>query len=164
MYISSFLLRDEMSNRVFLTPSCCVAGNFVGPTILSHVTPSMQCYKEEIFGPVLVCLEASSLDEAIAIVNNNEHGNGTAIFTRSGAAARKFEAEIDVGMVGINVPIPVPSPLFSFTGWRRSFYGDMPMYGKSGVHFFTKTKTVTASWKDQAVASGIIPGLHRVGA
>ncbi|KAL4423389.1 hypothetical protein ABPG77_004320 [Micractinium sp. CCAP 211/92] len=138
-------------------------GNFVGPTILSDVSPSMECYREEIFGPVLVCLEAGSLEEAIATVNANEHGNGTAIFTASGAAARRFQSEIDVGMVGINIPIPVPLPFFSFTGWRGSFAGDLQMYGRMGVQFYTRTKTVTASWKG-AEAPGVIPGLAGVGA
>ncbi|KAL2634366.1 hypothetical protein R1flu_005845 [Riccia fluitans] len=108
-------------------------GNFVGPTILSDVTPDMECYKQEIFGPVLLCMKAGSLDEAIQIVNNNKYGNGTAIFTQSGAAARLFQHEIDVGQVGINVPIPVPLPFFSFTGWRGSFAGDLNFYGKAGL-------------------------------
>lgn len=137
-------------------------GNWVGPTLLSGVQPHMECYQEEIFGPVLVCLEVDTLDEAIALINANEHGNGTAIFTGSGAAARRFQSEVDVGMVGINIPIPVPLPFFSFTGWRGSFYGDLQMYGKMGVQFFTRTKTVTQSWKD--ADSKAIPGLAGVGA
>eukprot|EP00891_Asterochloris_glomerata_P002990 jgi/Astpho2/2990/Aster-03300 len=140
-------------------------GNFVGPTLLHKVQPHMECYEEEIFGPVLVCLEADTLDDAIRLVNGNPHGNGTALFTQSGAAARKFQNEIDVGMVGINVPIPVPLPFFSFTGWRGSFNGDLPMYGKAGVQFFTRTKTVTSNWKaaDDAVGKRA-PGLEGVGA
>ncbi|KAI7690269.1 hypothetical protein SSS_00286 [Sarcoptes scabiei] len=106
-------------------------GNFIGPTILSNVKPSMQCYKEEIFGPVLVILKCDTLDEAIEIINKNPYGNGTAIFTRNGATARKFTHEIDVGQVGINVPIPVPLPMFSFTGSRGSFLGDLNFYGKA---------------------------------
>jgi malonate-semialdehyde dehydrogenase (acetylating) / methylmalonate-semialdehyde dehydrogenase len=98
-------------------------GNFVGPTILTEVTPAMKCYKEEIFGPVLVCLSAETLDDAIEIINKNPYGNGTAIFTSNGATARKFVNEIDVGQVGVNVPIPVPLPMFSFTGSRGSFLG-----------------------------------------
>merc|ERR1712100_193504 len=121
-------------------------GNFVGPTIITNVTPDMECYTEEIFGPVLVCLNADSLEEAIQLINNNPYGNGTAIFTRSGAAARKFQHEIDVGQVGINVPIPVPLPFFSFTGSRNSIRGDLNFYGKTGVHFFTQIKTITSSW------------------
>lgn len=138
-------------------------GNWVGPTILSGVTTGMECYQEEIFGPVLVCLEADSLEEAISIINANEHGNGTALFTASGAAARRFQQDVDVGMVGINIPIPVPLPYFSFTGWRGSFYGDLQMYGRMGVQFYTRVKTVTQSWKDSD-APGVIPGLAGVGA
>lgn len=138
-------------------------GNFVGPTILAEVHTGMECYREEIFGPVLCCLEVDTLEEAIAVVNGNVHGNGTALFTRSGAAARKFQHEIDVGMVGINVPIPVPLPFFSFSGWRGSFQGDLNMMGKMGVHFFTRTKTITTSWRDHS-PEGVIPGLAGVGA
>ena len=141
-------------------------GNFIGPTLLTGVTPTMECYNEEIFGPVLVCLEVDTLEEAIAMINANPHGNGTALFTSSGAAARKFQHEVDVGMVGINIPIPVPaasSGPFSFTGWRGSFNGDLHMYGRAGVDFYTRTKTVTASWK-LPVAGGAIPGLAGVGA
>ncbi|KAG6553011.1 hypothetical protein Mapa_005348 [Marchantia paleacea] len=128
-------------------------GNFVGPTIIADVTPDMECYKQEIFGPVLVCMKAGSLDQAIKVVNENKYGNGTAIFTQSGAAARLFQHEIDVGQVGINVPIPVPLPFFSFTGWKGSFAGDLNFYGKAGAHFYTQIKTVTSSWKhlDQGV-------------
>ncbi|RBD13744.1 malonate-semialdehyde dehydrogenase, partial [Xanthomonas oryzae pv. oryzae] len=123
-------------------------GNFVGPTIFSGVTPGMRIYDEEIFGPVLVILEAATLDEAIALVNANPNGNGTALFTQSGAAARRFQEDIDVGQVGINVPIPVPVPLFSFTGSRASKLGDLGPYGKQVVMFYTQTKTVTARWFD----------------
>uniref|UniRef100_A0A0C9S761 methylmalonate-semialdehyde dehydrogenase (CoA acylating) n=1 Tax=Wollemia nobilis TaxID=56998 RepID=A0A0C9S761_9CONI len=123
-------------------------GNFVGPTILSDVTPDMECYREEIFGPVLLCMEAGSLEEAIDIVNKNPYGNGAAIFTTSGVAARKFQHEIDAGQVGINIPIPVPLPFFSFTGSKASFAGDLNFYGKAGVQFYTQIKTVTAQWKD----------------
>ncbi|SAM09869.1 hypothetical protein [Absidia glauca] len=118
-----------------------------GPTIISNVKTDMQCYREEIFGPVLVCLTADTVDEAIELINKNSYGNGTAIFTNSGAAARKFEHEINVGQVGINVPIPVPVPSFSFTGSRGSILGDMNFYGKSGLDFYTKPKTVTSLWK-----------------
>ena len=123
-------------------------GNFVGPTILSNVTSSMECYKEEIFGPVLLCMQADSLEEAIDIVNRNKYGNGTSIFTSSGIAARKFQNEIEAGQVGINVPIPVPLPFFSFTGNKASFAGDLNFYGKAGVHFYTQMKTITQQWKD----------------
>jgi len=122
-------------------------GNFVGPTIISNVTPDMQCYKEEIFGPVLLCMNSESLEESIELTNNNPYGNGAAIFTQSGAAARKFQYEIDIGQVGINVPIPVPLPMFSFTGSRGSFRGTHHFYGKRGVDFFLQTKTITSNWK-----------------
>ncbi|KAL3150431.1 Methylmalonate-semialdehyde dehydrogenase [acylating], mitochondrial [Trebouxia sp. C0010 RCD-2024] len=139
-------------------------GNFVGPTVITGVKPEMDCYKEEIFGPVLVCMETETLDDAIALVNSNPHGNGTAIFTKSGPAARKYQHEIEVGMVGVNVPIPVPLPFFSFTGWRGSFDGDLHMYGKAGVQFFTNTKTVTTNWKSADAAIGSqAPGLAGVG-
>ncbi|MBV4460456.1 MULTISPECIES: CoA-acylating methylmalonate-semialdehyde dehydrogenase [Pseudomonas] len=123
-------------------------GNFVGPTLFSGVTTDMQIYTQEIFGPVLVVLEVDTLDQAIALVNANPFGNGTGLFTQSGAAARKFQAEIDVGQVGINIPIPVPVPFFSFTGSRGSKLGDLGPYGKQVVQFYTQTKTVTARWFD----------------
>jgi len=123
-------------------------GNWVGPTILADVTPEMECYKNEIFGPVLQVLYADTLDEAIALINANRYGNGTALFTQSGAAARKFTHEIDCGQVGINVPIPVPLPMFSFTGSRGSILGDHNFYGKGAVTFHTKWKTVTSNWRE----------------
>lgn len=128
-------------------------GNFVGPTIFSGVKPGMSVYDQEVFGPVLCLAEASSLDEAIEFINANPNGNGTAIFTQSGAAARKFQEDIDVGQVGINVPIPVPVPLFSFTGSRASKLGDLGPYGKQVVLFYTQTKTVTARWFDDSTVS-----------
>eukprot|EP01104_Vermistella_antarctica_P000372 TRINITY_DN1046_c0_g1_i2.p1 TRINITY_DN1046_c0_g1~~TRINITY_DN1046_c0_g1_i2.p1 ORF type:complete len:406 (+),score=98.00 TRINITY_DN1046_c0_g1_i2:170-1219(+) len=129
-------------------------GNFVGPSILSDVTTDMDCYTEEIFGPALVCLSVDTLDECIDLVNANPYGNGTAIFTRSGAAARKYQHKIDVGQVGINVPIPVPLPFFSFTGSRASFLGSTNFYGKEGVKFYTQVKTITSSWKEEDLAAG----------
>ena len=131
-------------------------GNFVGPTVFADVKPGMAVYEQEIFGPVLCLANAESLDEAIALINANPNGNGTAIFTQSGAAARKFEEEIDVGQVGINVPIPVPVPMFSFTGSRASKLGDLGPYGKQVVLFYTQTKTVTARWfDDDTVSHGV---------
>jgi malonate-semialdehyde dehydrogenase (acetylating)/methylmalonate-semialdehyde dehydrogenase len=127
-------------------------GNFVGPTILTDVKPEMECYREEIFGPVLLCMSAPTLDDAIKLTNSNPYGNGTAIFTRSGAAARKFQHEIDCGQVGVNIPIPVPLPFFSFTGSRGSFLGASHFYGKAGVHFYTQTKTITSLWKEEDMA------------
>ncbi|KQW01262.1 CoA-acylating methylmalonate-semialdehyde dehydrogenase [Rhizobacter sp. Root1221] len=131
-------------------------GNFVGPTIFAGVKPGMAVYDQEVFGPVLCLANADSLDEAIALVNANPNGNGTAIFTQSGAAARRFQEDIDVGQVGINVPIPVPVPMFSFTGSRASKLGDLGPYGKQVVLFYTQTKTVTARWfDDSTVAHGV---------
>ncbi|WP_256830970.1 CoA-acylating methylmalonate-semialdehyde dehydrogenase [Pseudomonas sp. Pse1] len=131
-------------------------GNFVGPTLFSGVTTDMQIYTQEIFGPVLVVLEVDTLDQAIALVNANPFGNGTGLFTQSGAAARKFQSEIDIGQVGINIPIPVPVPFFSFTGSRGSKLGDLGPYGKQVVQFYTQTKTVTARWfDDNSVNDGV---------
>jgi len=131
-------------------------GNFIGPTVFSGVRPSMKIYTTEIFGPVMVIVGVNTLDEAIALVNANPFGNGTGIFTQSGAAARKFQSEIDVGQVGINVPIPVPVPFFSFTGSRGSKLGDLGPYGKQVVQFYTQTKTVTSRWfDDSSVAAGV---------
>jgi malonate-semialdehyde dehydrogenase (acetylating)/methylmalonate-semialdehyde dehydrogenase len=129
-------------------------GNFVGPTIFSGVRPGMQIYEQEIFGPVLVVLSADSLEQAIELVNANPNGNGTALFTQSGSAARKFQENIDVGQVGINVPIPVPVPLFSFTGSRASKLGDLGPYGKQVILFYTQTKTVTSRWFEDATSEG----------
>ncbi|MDA8486665.1 CoA-acylating methylmalonate-semialdehyde dehydrogenase [Pseudomonas resinovorans] len=131
-------------------------GNFVGPTIFSGVTTDMTIYREEIFGPVLCVVNAASLDEAIAFINANPNGNGTALFTRSGAAARHFQEEIDVGQVGINVPIPVPVPLFSFSGSRASKLGDLGPYGKQVVLFYTQTKTITQRWFDEDDVGGAV--------
>lgn len=128
-------------------------GNFVGPTVFSGVKPGMAIYDQEIFGPVLCLAGAETLDEAIELINSNPNGNGTAIFTQSGAAARKFQEEIDVGQVGINVPIPVPVPLFSFSGSRASKLGDLGPYGKQVILFYTQTKTITARWFDDSTTS-----------
>ena len=131
-------------------------GNFVGPTIFSNVKPGMSIYDQEIFGPVLCLMFADNLDQAIEMINANPNGNGTAIFTQSGAAARKFQEDIDVGQVGINVPIPVPVPMFSFTGSRASKLGDLGPYGKQVIAFYTQTKTVTARFfDDNTVSTGV---------
>ena len=132
-------------------------GNFIAPTVFSGVQPHHKVYTTEIFGPVLVIVSVDTLDEAIDLVNKNPYGNGTGIFTQSGAAARKFQNEIDVGQVGINVPIPVPVPYFSFTGSRGSKLGDLGPYGKQAVQFYTQVKTVTARWFDDATVN---PGIH----
>ncbi|MBV1776520.1 CoA-acylating methylmalonate-semialdehyde dehydrogenase [Burkholderiaceae bacterium DAT-1] len=141
--------RLELDGRTVRVPGF-ESGNFVGPTIFAGVKPGMDVYDQEIFGPVLVIVEVDTLDEAIALTNANPYGNGTGIFTQSGASARKFQNEIDVGQVGINVPIPVPVPFFSFTGSRGSKLGDLGPYGKQVVQFYTQTKTVTARWFDDA--------------
>jgi malonate-semialdehyde dehydrogenase (acetylating)/methylmalonate-semialdehyde dehydrogenase len=130
-------------------------GNFIGPTIFSGVTPAMKIYTTEIFGPVMCIVGVGTLDEAIDLVNRNPFGNGTGIFTQSGAAARKFQNEIDVGQVGINVPIPVPVPMFSFTGSRGSKLGDLGPYGKQVVQFYTQTKTVTTRWFEDGTTSSV---------
>ena len=121
-------------------------GFFLGPTLFDHVATDMTIYKDEIFGPVLIVLRVASLDEAIALINRNPYANGTAIFTRSGAAARRFEHDIQVGMVGVNIPIPVPMAFFSFGGWKASLFGDLHMHGMEGVQFYTRTKVVTTRW------------------
>ncbi|CAL1695541.1 unnamed protein product [Somion occarium] len=121
-------------------------GNWVGPTVI-QATTDMRCYREEIFGPVLIVVTADTLDDALAIVNANPYGNGTAIFTQSGATARKFENEVEVGQIGINVPIPVPLPMFSWSGNKASFLGDIPFYGRNGIDFYTQNKTTTSLWK-----------------
>ena len=125
-------------------------GFFVGPTLFDRVTKAMRIYQDEIFGPVLVVVRAASLDEALTIVNDNPYGNGTAIFTRSGAAARVFEHEVQVGMVGINVPIPVPMAFYSFGGWKASLFGDLHVHGTEGIMFYTRTKAVTRRWTEDA--------------
>ncbi|XP_028057397.1 methylmalonate-semialdehyde dehydrogenase [acylating], mitochondrial-like isoform X1 [Camellia sinensis] len=130
-------------------------GNFIAPTILSDVRIDMECYKEEIYGPVLLCMEADNLEEAINIVNRNKYGNGASIFTTSGAAARKFQTEVEAGQVGINVPVAAPLPFFSFTGSKASFAGDLNFLGKAGVQFYTHIKTVTQQWKDFSVGDGV---------
>ena len=132
-------------------------GFFVGPTLFDHVTPEMTIYREEIFGPVLGVVRVESLAEAIALVNRNPYANGVALFTRSGHAARRFQEETEVGMVGINVPIPVPMAFFSFGGWRNSLFGDLHVHGMDGVRFYTRGKAVTARWPDDGSAA---PGFH----
>ena len=123
-------------------------GFWLGPTLFDHVTPDMSIYKEEIFGPVLSVLRVNTYDEALALVNSHEYGNGTAIFTNDGGAARRYQNEVEVGMVGINVPIPVPMAYYSFGGWKNSLFGDSHAHGTEGVHFFTRGKVVTSRWLD----------------
>jgi len=123
-------------------------GFFLGASLFDNVTPDMTIYKDEIFGPVLIVLRVKTLDEAIQMINVNQYANGTAVFTRSGGAARKFEREIEVGMVGVNVPIPVPIAFYSFGGWRNSLFGDQHVHGMEGVRFYTRNKVVTTRWPD----------------
>jgi malonate-semialdehyde dehydrogenase (acetylating) / methylmalonate-semialdehyde dehydrogenase len=123
-------------------------GFWLGPCLLDHVTPDMSVYRDEIFGPVLSVLRVDTYDDAIALVNDNPYGNGTAVFTTNGGAARRFQHEIEVGMIGINVPIPVPMAYYSFGGWKDSLFGDSHVHGAEGVHFYTRGKVVTSRWKD----------------
>jgi malonate-semialdehyde dehydrogenase (acetylating) / methylmalonate-semialdehyde dehydrogenase len=124
-------------------------GFYLGTSLFDHVTPQMEIYKNEIFGPVLVVLRAKTLEEAIELINKNPYANGTAIFTESGGAARRFAAEIQVGMVGINVPIPVPVAFYSFGGWKGSLFGDLHVHGTEAVKFYTRTKAITTRWPHQ---------------
>jgi malonate-semialdehyde dehydrogenase (acetylating)/methylmalonate-semialdehyde dehydrogenase len=125
-------------------------GFWLGPTLFDHVTPDMEIYREEIFGPVLSVVRVDTYDEAVALVNDNPYGNGTAVFTNDGGAAKRFEEDVQVGMIGVNVPIPVPTAYYSFGGWKRSLFGDTHAYGTEGVHFFTRGKVVTSRWIDPA--------------
>jgi malonate-semialdehyde dehydrogenase (acetylating)/methylmalonate-semialdehyde dehydrogenase len=133
------------------------SGHFLGTTLFDNVTPEMRIYQDEIFGPVLVVLRAQTLEDAIALVNRNPYANGTAIFTESGGAARRFENEIQVGMVGVNVPIPVPVAFYSFGGWKSSLFGDLHVHGMEGVKFYTRTKVITSRWPHQDTPA---PGLN----
>ncbi|MCL7455857.1 CoA-acylating methylmalonate-semialdehyde dehydrogenase [Micromonospora sp. MSM11] len=123
-------------------------GFWLGPTLFDHVTPDMSIYTDEIFGPVLGVLRVGSYDEAVELVNANPYGNGTAIFTNDGGAARRYQHEVEVGMVGVNVPIPVPMAYYSFGGWKASLFGDLHAHGEDGVRFFTRGKVVTSRWPD----------------
>jgi malonate-semialdehyde dehydrogenase (acetylating)/methylmalonate-semialdehyde dehydrogenase len=112
----------------------------------------MDCYKDEIFGPVLTVVRVETYDEAVNLINENRYGNGTAIFTRDGGAARQFQFDVNVGMVGLNVPIPVPVSYYSFGGWKSSLFGDLHMYGPEGIQFYTRSKVVTSRWPDPATS------------
>jgi malonate-semialdehyde dehydrogenase (acetylating)/methylmalonate-semialdehyde dehydrogenase len=124
-------------------------GFFVGTTLFDHVTPAMSIYRDEIFGPVLVVLRVDSIEQAIALVNANPYGNGAAVFTNSGGAARRFYDDVGIGMVGVNVPIPVPMAFYSFGGWKHSLFGDLHVHGVESVKFYTRTKLVTTRWPRQ---------------
>ena len=129
-------------------------GFFVGPTLLDHVTPDMDSYHNEIFGPVLQIVRADDFETAVSLASKHQYGNGVAIFTRNGHAAREFAARVNVGMVGINVPIPVPVAYHTFGGWKRSAFGDTNQHGMEGVKFWTKVKTITQRWPDGSVDGG----------
>ena len=149
--VIGLIAKGKLEANCLLDGSDCVVdglpkGNWVGLTLFTDVTTDMEIYKQEIFGPVLSCVNADNLQQAIMLINANPYGNGVSLFTQSGGAARKFQHEIEVGQVGINVPIPVPLPFFSFTGWKGSFMGDLHAYGKQAVQFYTETKTVTTRW------------------
>jgi malonate-semialdehyde dehydrogenase (acetylating)/methylmalonate-semialdehyde dehydrogenase len=128
-------------------------GFYMGVSLLDNVTPDMDCYRNEIFGPVLEVVRAHDYPEALQIVNDNPYGNGTAIFTRDGGAARQYQFDVNVGMVGLNVPIPVPVAYYSFGGWKSSLFGDIHMYGPEGIQFYTRAKVVTARWPDPGTSS-----------
>ncbi|CAO1637642.1 unnamed protein product [Jaminaea pallidilutea] len=143
------ILLDGRNFKVLDLPK----GNFVGPSILEPKDLTARCYTEEIFGPALTVVRAETLDEALAIVNGNPYGNGAAIFTTNGSVARRFESQCEAGQIGVNVPVPVPLPVFSWSGGKASALGDLGFYGKSGMSFFTKKKTITSLWKPSATAA-----------
>ena len=128
-------------------------GFFLSPTLIDNTRPGMECYDAEIFGPVLGITRVETYDEALELVNENPYGNGTAIFTRDGGVARRFQFDVQAGMVGINVPIPVPVAYYSFGGWKSSLFGDVHMYGPEGVQFYTRAKVVTSRWPDPGTSS-----------
>jgi malonate-semialdehyde dehydrogenase (acetylating) / methylmalonate-semialdehyde dehydrogenase len=127
-------------------------GFWLGVSLLDDVQPGMRCYDDEIFGPVLGITRVETYDEALALVNENPYGNGTAIFTRDGGVARQFQFDVQAGMVGVNVPIPVPVAYYSFGGWKASLFGDTHIYGPEGINFYTRAKVVTSRWPDPATS------------
>jgi len=129
-------------------PATGTSGFFLGPSLIDNVRPGMRCYDQEIFGPVLSVVRVGSYAEGVRMINENPYGNGTAIFTQNGGAARQFQFDVEVGMVGVNVPIPVPVSYYSFGGWKSSLFGDLHMYGPEGVQFYTRAKVVTSRWPD----------------
>jgi malonate-semialdehyde dehydrogenase (acetylating)/methylmalonate-semialdehyde dehydrogenase len=134
-------------------PACSSPGFFLGTSLIDNLKPGMCCYDDEIFGPVLGVMRTKTYEEALDVINSNPYANGTAIFTRDGGAARQFQFDVEVGMVGINVPIPVPVSYYSFGGWKASLFGDLHMYGPEGVQFYTRGKVVTSRWPDPATSS-----------
>jgi len=131
-----------------LDPATKSSGFFLGPSLIDHAKPGMRCYDTEIFGPVLSVVRVDTYAEGLRMINENPYGNGTAIFTQNGGAARQFQFDVEVGMVGVNVPIPVPVSYYSFGGWKSSLFGDLHMYGPEGVQFYTRSKVVTSRWPD----------------
>jgi malonate-semialdehyde dehydrogenase (acetylating)/methylmalonate-semialdehyde dehydrogenase len=131
-----------------LNPATRANGFFLGPSLIDNAMPGMHCYEQEIFGPVLSVVRVATYAEALRLINENPYGNGTAIFTQNGGAARQFQFDVEIGMVGINVPIPVPVSYYSFGGWKSSLFGDLHMYGPEGVQFYTRSKVVTSRWPD----------------
>jgi malonate-semialdehyde dehydrogenase (acetylating) / methylmalonate-semialdehyde dehydrogenase len=134
-------------------PASAGRGFFLGTSLLDWVEPGMQCYEDEIFGPVLGIVRARTYQDAMLIINRNQYGNGAAIFTRDGGAAKQFQFDVEAGMVGINVPIPVPVAWYSFGGWKASLFGDLHMYGPEGIQFYTRAKVVTSRWPDPSTSS-----------
>jgi len=128
-------------------------GFFLGPSLIDAVRPGMACYDDEIFGPVLSVVRVATYEEGLGLINANQFGNGTALFTRDGGVARQFQFDVNVGMVGINVPIPVPVSYYSFGGWKASLFGDQHMYGPEGINFYTRSKVVTSRWPDPRTSS-----------
>ena len=147
----------EVDGRRIEPPNGGDRGFFLGPTLLDNVAENMDCYRDEIFGPVLSVVRVDRYSDALRLVNENPYGNGAALFTRDGAAARSFQFDVEAGMVGINVPIPVPVGYFSFGGWKDSLFGDRSIYGEEGVEFYTRPKVVTSRWPDR---EHIDPGFH----
>jgi malonate-semialdehyde dehydrogenase (acetylating)/methylmalonate-semialdehyde dehydrogenase len=131
-----------------VVPDAGGEGFFVGPTLFDHVTTDMSIYTDEIFGPVLSVVRVDTYEDGVKLINDNPYGNGTAIFTNDGGAARRFQNEVTVGMIGINVPVPVPMAYYSFGGWKNSLFGDAHAHGIEGVNFFTRAKVVTSRWLD----------------
>jgi malonate-semialdehyde dehydrogenase (acetylating)/methylmalonate-semialdehyde dehydrogenase len=127
-------------------------GFFLGLSLVDHVRPQMRVYRDEIFGPVLSVIRAETYAEAVQLVNDNPYGNGVAIFSRDGGAIRRFQFDVQVGMVGVNVPIPVPVAYYPFGGWKDSLFGDLHMYGPDGIRFYTRTKVITTRWPDPATS------------
>jgi len=128
-------------------------GFYLGTSLIDNVKPGMRCYEDEIFGPVLGVVRVKTYEEGLRLINSSRYANGTAIFTRDGGAARQFQLDVEVGMVGINVPIPVPVAYYSFGGWKASLFGDLHMYGPEGVQFYTRGKVVTSRWPDPSTSS-----------